>query len=455
FMSESTIADVLAASLEQRTLHSARSLIAQNTLKTHNEPLRHWAGDHGSPAHLTAPDIEAALALHARSQASGAYVDRHAWQFTDASFERIIQLLNDLGSLSLRPHRIYPALANTNEFWAILGPKPAEAPARAHDLPAVSTALPPRDWHLDSVQVQPNLLIVRGWSPQPVTGAELQAPGINRILGQVQSAHRRETWATLDEAQRQRGFIAVFPLRDDLPLEQYREASVHLTRPDGAIHDRLLHIGMERLPQQHAVHGLYRTWLDSLDETSRVIEIGSRARLGVTLRDNLRGDYLGIDIVEGPNVDLVADAHLLTDRVSRTDFTHAISASVFEHLYCPIQAASELNAVLADGALVYMHSHQSWGYHEEPWDFFRFSDSAWRAIFNEKTGFEVIAAGMTDDQILVPVSELGNPSLIRQGDHGRAFATSLVLARKIGPSRVPRIYTAGDLARLYPGVYPL
>ncbi len=102
--------------------------------------------------------------------------------------------------------------------------------------------------------------------------------------------------------------------------------------------------------------------------------------------------YTGIDISEGPNVDLVADAHRLSSHFA-AEFDFAFSISVYEHLVMPWVAAYEMNRVLKLGGMAYIQSHQSWPLHEVPWDFFRFSDRAWHGLFNILTGFEVIDAG--------------------------------------------------------------
>ena len=71
-----------------------------------------WLGSAGS--------IETALRAFGESQSTGEYVDRHAWQFTPASFRQIVGLPSDLSMIQLRPLRVYPTLAGTQEFWAIL-----------------------------------------------------------------------------------------------------------------------------------------------------------------------------------------------------------------------------------------------------------------------------------------------------------------------------------------------
>jgi SAM-dependent methyltransferase len=49
FIAESTIADVLDAWREERQRHPLARVIEHAALTTHNDPERHWRGDHGDP----------------------------------------------------------------------------------------------------------------------------------------------------------------------------------------------------------------------------------------------------------------------------------------------------------------------------------------------------------------------------------------------------------------------
>ncbi|MEY2880347.1 MAG: hypothetical protein RLZZ15_2727 [Verrucomicrobiota bacterium] len=125
-----------------------------------------------------------------------------------------------------------------------------------------------------------------------------------------------------------------------------------------------------------------------------VLEIGSRARSAITRRGRIpaRLDYVGLDILAGPNVDVVGDAHELARLFAGRKFVAAFSTSVFEHLAMPWKVAVDLNRVLAPGGLVYTATHQTWPIHEEPWDFWRFSKYSWTTLFNAATGFEIVEA---------------------------------------------------------------
>jgi hypothetical protein len=164
-----------------------------------------------------------------------------------------------------------------------------------------------------------------------------------------------------------------------------------------------------------------------------VLEFGSRARSGISRRGwfgNCR--YIGVDILPGENVDVVGDVHFLTELVDGP-VDGVMSISTFEHLIMPWLAAAKINSVLSAGGLVYTASHQTWPIHDAPWDFFRFSDNAWRGIFNEATGFEIIGAEMAEACLSTPALQLPDNDATRIDPHP-GYLRSVCLARKIGPA---------------------
>ncbi|ACT60888.1 hypothetical protein [Hirschia baltica] len=93
FVPETTLPDILGAYLENRTVHSARAVVADRILTGHNDAHRHWAGDHGAPkGHLFYPAAEEEW-----KKSEGGYIDVHAWQFTPDTFTRILFQLRELG----------------------------------------------------------------------------------------------------------------------------------------------------------------------------------------------------------------------------------------------------------------------------------------------------------------------------------------------------------------------
>jgi len=132
----------------------------------------------------------------------------------------------------------------------------------------------------------------------------------------------------------------------------------------------------------------------------RVLELGTRrsdperstVHKGELLSANPGVTHVGTDMEAGTDVDLVVDAHHLTERIPSASFDAFIAASVFEHLRWPWLTAIELNVVLRVGGIGYVQSHHSFPLHGYPDDYWRFSTEAWGALFCRETGWELVQA---------------------------------------------------------------
>jgi hypothetical protein len=117
FIAESSIADFIGA--RGSKVHSAKSVIEHIALATHNDPIRHWVGDHGVPR-FRGNLSSVSVAMGEFDNSGGAYIDVHAWQFTPQSFRSGIEVLSSLGLIGLEVERVYATPHNTFEFCAIL-----------------------------------------------------------------------------------------------------------------------------------------------------------------------------------------------------------------------------------------------------------------------------------------------------------------------------------------------
>ena len=136
-----------------------------------------------------------------------------------------------------------------------------------------------------------------------------------------------------------------------------------------------------------------------------ILEIGSRARSGISRREQFTPpgwEYVGFDVMAGTNVDVVGDAHDISGHFPAGAFDAVIAMSVLEHLMMPWKFIVELNRILKLGAIGLFVTHQAYPIHDQPWDFWRFSDTSWTALLNSKTGFEIIEARMAEPAFLVP-----------------------------------------------------
>ena len=131
-------------------------------------------------------------------------------------------------------------------------------------------------------------------------------------------------------------------------------------------------------------------------EGKEILEVGSRVVTGTNLRDNFkRANYTGFDIYQGPNVDIVGDAHKLTQYFDKK-FDLIFSSAVFEHLAMPWIVADEMIKLLNPGGYIFVETHYSFSSHERPWHFFQFSEQALKVLFSEARGIKCIEAGVSN-----------------------------------------------------------
>lgn len=202
-------------------------------------------------------------------------------------------------------------------------------------------------------------------------------------------------------------------------------------------------------------HVLFRDFIASVNglERPRLMEIGSRARSGNIYVQGFAEhvSYVGMDIVPGPNVDVVGDAHALSSSFEAESFDALFCISVFEHLGMPWKAVLEMNKVLKPGGQVFLSTHPLWPLHDRPWDFFRFSTDGLRMLFNRFTGFEIVAAC---EGLPCRVLPLGSDASMRGMERNVNCHLGVALwARKVGEPD-PRLRWDVDLEEIVKDAYP-
>lgn len=195
------------------------------------------------------------------------------------------------------------------------------------------------------------------------------------------------------------------------------------------------------------LHARFIQGIQALDRP-KLIDIGGRSRSQIDRSKQFpNADVTVVDVLPGENVTVVGDAHQLSDLFAPETFDAAYSVAVFEHLFMPWRVALEMNAVMKPGALGYVLTHQTLGMHDMPWDFWRYSDTAWDAIFNEYTGFEVVDRQLFDLSYILPFHL--SPGKI-DAEKAAGFEGSAVLFRKIGPSKVRWDVPMSIIKTIYP-----
>jgi len=285
-------------------------------------------------------------------------------------------------------------------------------------------------WNVDAYAIHHDRMHLRGWvhhSPSPVATVEaifpapvgcvqlrsygVPSPDLVTVLGPSASHCRFDEWLALPDQLLDSDFTLNFNLSDGTTIST-------LTVHQVATHHDQFHASWKRFLKM-----LYAF------PPGVVLEIGSRARSAITRREDCgHHEYVGLDILPGPNVDVVGDAHDLRELFEPGRFIAAFSFSVFEHLVMPWKVALGLNSVLRDGGLVFTQTHQTWPMHEEPWDFWRFSQHSWQALFNSATGYEIVETAAGDFAEIYPC----RPNAItRDLSRQSAYLGSASIARKI------------------------
>ena len=181
----------------------------------------------------------------------------------------------------------------------------------------------------------------------------------------------------------------------------------------------------------YASGNIDQTWEQSIVTAQTILDIGGRARSREDRSKQYPSKQVTVfDILPGDNVDVVGDAHELSKYFQPETFDAAYSVSVFEHLLQPWKIILEINKILRPGGVVLVHTHQTLGMHDMPWDFLRFSADSWDGFFNQKTGFEIIERAARHPSYILPF-------VMRPGkeaeENSAGFESSTVIARKIGP----------------------
>lgn len=123
----------------------------------------------------------------------------------------------------------------------------------------------------------------------------------------------------------------------------------------------------------------------------RVVDIGCGRK---PYAEHLRGrvdSHIGVDRADSLHgtsvVDVIGEA--TATGLASTSADTILMTQVLEHLEDPPAALREANRLLEDGGRLILSTDFAWHLHEEPRDFFRFSEFGLRYLF-EQAGFEVL-----------------------------------------------------------------
>lgn len=183
-----------------------------------------------------------------------------------------------------------------------------------------------------------------------------------------------------------------------------------------------------------------------------MLDIGGRARSQIERRlEYPNCDVTVFDIHADPSVDVVGDAHDMARHLRAECFDFVLCVSVFEHLLMPWKVAVEMNKVMRVGGLALIHTHQTVGLHDMPWDFYRFSEASWPGLFNRFSGFEIVDTMMSGFMQIVP--RIWTPAH-EASERSGGFEESSVIIRKTGRTSLDwRVQMENVISTAYPLVF--
>ena len=108
-------------------------------------------------------------------------------------------------------------------------------------------------------------------------------------------------------------------------------------------------------------------------------------------------EYVGLDLADGPNVDLVPPDPYRWDSLGRESFDLVISGQAFEHNPYFWITAAEIARVLVEGGLTVIIAPSRGPVHRHPFDCWRFSPDSW-SVLCQYVGLELLESSSTTDR---------------------------------------------------------
>ena len=423
----SKISEIFNAHNEKREAHTLGSVIEHSALTTHNDCVAHWQ-DKGKGEYKRLGVERIRNAIAAFNSAEGAYIDVHAWQFEPYSLSDILGALIKLGYIDFRKVSCRGPVHNTFEFTLELFKSDERSPVWDKKSKAVKPVMLPQDFDAKTyLDLHPDVFAAGiaaedHYISQGIKeGRAYKRPHITETLvGMRPNLIRRsltklaspifssieffykvisEKAVLKNRIEELEAEIRIFgPL-----LEEAKKVTSNLDSSSEAHRVKLEQMLVSGAPsfRDEALSPDYGTefdWQSYLKanydlDTIKVLEIGSRnvtgsgyAFEGVCSKKN----HTGFDIGKGENVDVVGDAHRLSEFFDAAQFDVVYSAAVFEHIAMPWVLAEEISKVLKVGGTVITATHFAYSEHELPWHFFQFNKGALRTLFCPALGFEEI-----------------------------------------------------------------
>ena len=158
--------------------------------------------------------------------------------------------------------------------------------------------------------------------------------------------------------------------------------------PSGPSHDQRAELRVVGTTGQKEVELLLDRLADSVGRRiPRVLQVGARTSVSdrnernwralIAKRFGARAKFVGVDLVEGGNVDRVLDIcsgpRTMKAALGEEPFDMVICCHVLEHTRAPMRAARNIENLLKPGGLAFVATPWSQAFHAAPDDYWRFS----------------------------------------------------------------------------------
>lgn len=133
----------------------------------------------------------------------------------------------------------------------------------------------------------------------------------------------------------------------------------------------------------------YHKYCEDNIENKKILDIGSYDVNGTMKPIFQKGQYIGLDMEQGPNVDIVGVSHEVP--FEKDEFDIVISSSCFEHDDMFWISYQEMCRVLKPGGYMYVQAPSNGPYHGWPGDNWRFYIDSWKALekWGKKLGYDM------------------------------------------------------------------
>jgi SAM-dependent methyltransferase len=133
----------------------------------------------------------------------------------------------------------------------------------------------------------------------------------------------------------------------------------------------------------------YHKYCEDNIENKKILDVGSYDVNGTMKPIFQKGEYIGLDMEQGPNVDIVGVSHKIP--FEKDEFDIVISSSCFEHDDMFWISFQEMCRVLKPDGYMYVQAPSNGPYHGWPGDNWRFYIDSWKALekWGKKLGYDM------------------------------------------------------------------